>query len=175
MGRPPNPLPQVPDFSCVAGVKLSAFDAQGQTCLDMASVGQSAERGRRHSVHSCAGLRDDAQLAHAQGEHDLPEHIAHLVRARVIEVLTLEVDLRTADPLGQTLRVVERRRSSVKCLEVGTHLSEKARVGLRVLIGALQIVDDAASRSRRQTARHTGRTAHDRRGQSAASSSPSRS
>jgi hypothetical protein len=59
-------------------------------------------------VLSGAGLRDDPLLAHPPGQQGLPEHVAHLVRARVVEVLALEQDP-GAHLLGQPDGVVEHR------------------------------------------------------------------
>ena len=55
-----------------------------------------------------AGLGDDARLAHALGEQDLAQAIVDLVRAGVIEVFALEIDLRAAQMLGQALGEIER-------------------------------------------------------------------
>jgi hypothetical protein len=51
-------------------------------------------------MHASAGLGDDARLAHALGQHDLAEHVVHLVRAGVIELFALEIDFRAAAVLG---------------------------------------------------------------------------
>ncbi len=51
-------------------------------------------------MHAGAGLGDDALLAHAPRQHDLAEHVVHLVRAGVVEVLALEVDLGAAEMLA---------------------------------------------------------------------------
>ena len=69
-----------------------------------------AQRRGRDAMHAGAGLGDDARLAHALGQHDLAEHVVHLVRAGVIEVLALEVDLGAAEMRGQPLGEIERRR-----------------------------------------------------------------
>ena len=58
-------------------------------------------RGRGHAVLARAGLGDHAGLAHALGEQDLGQGVVDLVRARVAEVLALQVDLRAAQVLGQ--------------------------------------------------------------------------
>ena len=44
-----------------------------------------------------AGLGDDALLAHAPREQDLAEHIVDLVRAGVVQLLALEIDLGAAE------------------------------------------------------------------------------
>ena len=55
-----------------------------------------AQRRGRHAMLAGAGLGDDAFLAHAPRQQDLAEHIVDFVRAGVIELLTLEIDLRAA-------------------------------------------------------------------------------
>jgi hypothetical protein len=57
-----------------------------------------------------AGLGDDARLAHALGQQDLADAIVDLVRAGVIELVALEVDLGAAEMLGQPLGEIQRRR-----------------------------------------------------------------
>jgi hypothetical protein len=48
------------------------------------------------------------------GDHsDLAEHIVDLVRAGVIELLALEIDLCATKVLGQALREIERRPADI--------------------------------------------------------------
>ena len=54
-----------------------------------------------------AGLGDDARLAHALGQQDLAEAVVDLVRARVVQVLALEIDLRAAEVPGEAFGEVE--------------------------------------------------------------------
>jgi hypothetical protein len=61
------------------------------------------------AVLAGAGLGDDARLAHAAGEQDLAEAVVDLVRAGVVELVALEVDLRAAEFLGQPFSEIERR------------------------------------------------------------------
>ncbi len=56
-----------------------------------------------------AGLGDDARLAHAPGEQDLAEHVVDLVRAGVIELVALEIDLRAAEPRRAIAQMLVRR------------------------------------------------------------------
>ena len=67
-----------------------------------------AQRRGRNAVHAGAGLRDDARLAHALGQHDLAEHIVDLVRAGVVEVFALEINLGAAEMRGQPLGKIKR-------------------------------------------------------------------
>ena len=55
----------------------------------------------RDAVLAGAGLGDDPRLAEPPGEHDLAERVVDLVRARVVQILALEIDaLRRREPLG---------------------------------------------------------------------------
>lgn len=53
--------------------------------------------GEGHAVLPGAGLGDDFLLAHELGQQRLAQAVVDLVRTGVIEVFTLEVDLRTAE------------------------------------------------------------------------------
>ena len=53
---------------------------------------QRARGGGRDAVLARAGLGDHASLAHVLREQHLAEHVVDLVRARVREVLALQVD-----------------------------------------------------------------------------------
>ena len=55
-----------------------------------------------------AGLGDDAGLAHAPRQQNLAQAIVDLVRAGVIEVFALQINLRAAEMLGQALGEIER-------------------------------------------------------------------
>ena len=54
---------------------------------------RGAHRRDRDAVLAGAGLGDDARLAHAAGEQDLTEAVVDLVRAGVVELFALEIDL----------------------------------------------------------------------------------
>jgi hypothetical protein len=57
-----------------------------------------------------AGLGDHAPLAHALHEQALAHDVVHLVRAGVVQVLTLHVDPGAAEQPGEVLAVRHRRR-----------------------------------------------------------------
>src|ERR1035437_5460076 len=59
---------------------------------DALKAHQGGHSGTCHTVLTCAGLGDDARLAHLFGQQGLAERIVDLVRAGVVEVLTLEQD-----------------------------------------------------------------------------------
>ncbi len=97
--------------------------------------------GGGHTVHAGAGLGDDAPLAHAFGQQDLADAVVDLVRAGVIELLALQIDLRAAAVLGQAFGEVERGGAAdVVALEVGQLLGERG-VGLGLLVFGGQFMD----------------------------------
>src|SRR5690606_28559682 len=86
-----------------------------------------------------AGLGDDPGLAHAQGEQDLAEAIVDLVRAGVVELVALEIDLGAAEMLGQALGEIQRARpAGIMGVELA-ELGMEGRVGLGLAIGLFQI------------------------------------
>ena len=70
------------------------------------------QRGGGDAVLSRSGLRDDPLLPHLLGEEALADHVVDLVGAGVVEVLPLEVDLRSSEVPGHPVGVVEHRRPS---------------------------------------------------------------
>src|SRR5262249_44090205 len=118
--------------------------------IDDAFEAEFRAHGRgRNPVHAGASFGDDARLAHAAREQDLAEHVVHLVRAGVIEVLALEIDFRPAgaavggaglaERRVQTLGEIERRRPPDIVLEVGVHLAAEASVVLRLAVSRFQL------------------------------------
>src|SRR3954471_11045646 len=105
-----------------------------------------AHRRGRNPVHAGPGFGNHARLSHAAGEQDLAEHVVHLVRAGVIEVLALEIDLGAAQMLAQALGEVERRRPSDIVLEVAVHLFPKARIVLCRRVGPFQFQNERHQR-----------------------------
>ena len=91
------------------------------------------------AVLAGASLGDDAGLAHAFGQQNLAEAIVDLVRAGVIEVFALQVDLRAAKVLGQAFGEVERIGPADIILEQAVQLGVKSGIGLRLFIGAFKI------------------------------------
>ncbi len=79
-----------------------------------------AHGGRGDAVLARARLRDDALLAEAAGDQRLTDRVVDLVRARVAEVLALQID---AAPVADARGQVERRRPAhiraVKLRELG--------------------------------------------------------
>ena len=99
---------------------------------------QRAHRRRRHAMLACAGLGNNALLAHALRQQSLAQRVVDLVRAGVQQVFALQVDLRAAQLFGQPLGKVERRRPPGKVLQQTRKLGLERCVGLRRFVLVLQ-------------------------------------
>lgn len=89
-----------------------------------------------HAVLTGAGLGDDAGLAHALGEQDLADAIVDLVRAGVVQLLALEIDLGAAEFGRQALGEIERARPTDV---MGAELLE-LRLEARIVLGLVPFV-----------------------------------
>ena len=119
-------------------VRLLAFDVDFAH-VDDAGQAEARAGGRRgDAVLAGAGLGDDARLAHPPREQDLAEHIVDLVRAGVVELVALEIDLRPAELLGQPFGKIERAGTADIMLEERVEFRLERRIGLRRLVGLLE-------------------------------------
>jgi hypothetical protein len=84
--------------------------------------------------------------APAAGEQDLAEHVVHLVRAGVVQLFALQVDLGAAEMVGQPLGEIERARPADIVREVAGHLGGIGGIGLRLGIGLLEVEDERHQR-----------------------------
>ena len=91
-------------------VGLLPLDVGGAHIDDAGKAEARRDRGRGDAMLAGAGLGDDARLAHALGQQDLAEAVVDLVRAGVVQILALEIDLRAAEMLGQAFGEIELRR-----------------------------------------------------------------
>ncbi|MNQ89294.1 hypothetical protein D3C85_1046000 [compost metagenome] len=122
-------------------VGLLAVDVGGAHVDHALQAEARGHGGGGHAVHAGAGLGDDAFLAHAPRQQDLADAVVDLVRAGVVQLFALEVDLRAAAVFGQALGEVQRARAAdVVALEVGQFLLE-FRVVLGRFVFAGQVVD----------------------------------
>ena len=122
-------------------VGLLAVDVGGAHVHHALHAEARGHGGAGHAVHAGAGLGDDALLAHAPGQQDLADAVVDLVRAGVVQLLALQIDLRAAEVLGQALGVVQRTGTAdVVALEVGEFFEER-RIGLGLLVLGGQVVD----------------------------------
>src|SRR5206468_933059 len=95
---------------------------------DALAVEPRGHRGGRNAVLACAGLRDDAALAHAAREQPLADAVVDLVRARVAEVLALQPDPSAARTRREPPRRRERRGPPDVLGERAVELGAKARI-----------------------------------------------
>src|SRR5262245_43046649 len=101
--------------------------------VNIAFETQERAYGRRSdSVLSGAGFRDDAFLAHAPREQALTETVVDLVRAGVIQVFTLKINLRAAPSLCQTFGRIQRSWPSRIIVKEIVELRLKTGVALRL-------------------------------------------
>ena len=91
-------------------VGLLPLDVDGAHEDDAFEPEARAGGGGRHAVLAGAGLGDDTLLAHAPRQQDLPQHVVDLVRAGVIQLLALEIDLGAARLLPSAVAEVAAMR-----------------------------------------------------------------
>lgn len=122
-------------------VGLLPLDVDGAHIDHAFEAEARAQRRGGDTVLAGAGLGDDALLAHAPRQHDLAEHVVHLVRTGVVELFALQVNLGAAEMLGETLGEIERRGPADIVLEIAVHLGLEGRIGLGRGVGLFQIED----------------------------------
>jgi hypothetical protein len=105
---------------------------------DARDVEERAGRRRRDTVLARAGLGDDPALFHAARQQHLPEAIVDLVRAGVVELVALQVELGAAEMAGQPLGEIEGARPADVMLEVIIKLGLKT--GITACLG-ISLVD----------------------------------
>ena len=137
-------------------VRLLPLDVGGAHVDDAGQAEARADGRGGDAVLARAGLGDDAGLAHAARQKDLAEAIVDLVRAGVIELVALEIDLCAAAPPGssrhfskmlrQALGVIERARPSGVVRVEMRELGLVGRVALRRLVGRLEVEDERHQR-----------------------------
>ena len=98
----------------------------------------SGSRGR-DTVLTCTSLGNQADLAHLFGQQRLTENVVDFVRTRVIEILSLEINLRSAKILCHLLGIIEPRRSSRIVVEQVGQLAVEVGIVFVVVIGFLQL------------------------------------
>jgi hypothetical protein len=106
----------------------------GRLPLDIArahedGAGQAEARrhgGGGHAMLAGAGFRDDPRLAHALGEQDLADAVVDLVRAGVVQLVALEIDLRAAQFFRQLLGEIQRAGPADIMLQQSSNSARKA-------------------------------------------------
>jgi hypothetical protein len=142
------------------------FDIRGPHVDDAFQPELRADRGRRHAVLARAGFRDDPRLAHAAGEDDLAQHVVDLVRAGVVQLIALEVDLRAAKTVCQAFGEIKRAGAADIVGPEIVHLGPEALVGLGVLVLRLKLEDQRHQRFGHEPPAEIAEPALSRRGRS---------
>ena len=99
---------------------------------------QGSGSGGGNAMLTGTGLGDEAGLAHLFGQQRLPENIVDLVRTGVIQVLTLEVDLCTAEVLGHLFCIVQAAGAACVLVEQFGELPIELRVIFVMVVGLFQ-------------------------------------
>ena len=93
-----------------------------------------------------AGFRDELLLAHPLREQRLAEAVVDLVRAGVVQVLALEVNLRAADLVAQALGVEDGARAAGELLLQLVQLIPEGFVLLELLVLRGDLLHDGHER-----------------------------
>ncbi len=97
--------------------------------------------GGRHAVLTGAGFCDHARLAHAAGEQCLADRVVDLVRAGVIEIFALQIDLRAAQHLAPAPGVIDRARPTDKVVQFALELGDELGIHAVLLVGVAQFLE----------------------------------
>ena len=138
----------------VLRLPLDVFGAHVDHALEAVAGGR---RWRGHPVLAGAGLGDHARLAHPPREQRLADGVVDLVRAGVVQVLALEVDLRAADLFRPAPRVVDGTRPADELRELVVEFGDEFRIVAVALRRRRAAPRARGSASRRRTGRHRGR------------------
>jgi hypothetical protein len=114
-------------------VRRLALDVGGAHIDDAGKAEAGGDGCRRDAMLAGAGFGDDAGLAHALGEQDLADAVVDLVRAGVVQLFALEIDLGAAEMLRQAFGEIERARTADI---VGAEMLQfrlEFRIGLRLV------------------------------------------
>ena len=98
-------------------------------------------RGRGHAVLTGSGFGNDALLAHALGQQDLPHRVVDFVSAGMEQVFALEINFRTTELRGETFGQIKRRRATDKFGEQLVQLAAEFRILPRRLISLRQFLE----------------------------------
>ena len=102
-------------------------------------VHQRRRGGSGYAVLACAGLGDDTSLAHLFRQQHLTQHVVDLVGSGVVQILTLQINLRASQILRHALRVVKSGGPSRVIVQKLCELPVELRVVLVMAVGLFQL------------------------------------
>ena len=105
-----------------------------------------ANRCRGHAMLAGTRFSNDARLAHAAGQQRLANGVVDLVRPGVVQVFTLEVDLRTAHFPAHAGSMVDRRWTTHEMRQFVFELGNEIGIMLVAGIGLFELVDGVGKR-----------------------------
>src|SRR3989338_4192605 len=97
---------------------------------------------------SCAGLSDEAALAHAQRQQRLPQAIVDLMRAGVEQIFPFEIDAQPPKRLAEPLGWIEWSRTPGVTMEIVAQLAPEPRITLRRMPRSFQFLQGSHDRFR---------------------------
>ena len=101
-----------------------------------------ADRGCRNAMLARTGFRDDAGFAHAHSQQNLAHHIIDFMRAGMVELIPLQIDLGATQMLGEPLGKIKRAGATDIMGQIAAHLFLKRRIDLDLVIGLFQRQDE---------------------------------
>ena len=104
------------------------------------------DRGSGNPMLASTGFCDDPGLAHAARQQDLSEHIVDLMRAGVVQLVALQIDLGATQMLGQALCKIEWAWPAHVVFPQIVHLGPEFRVHLGLLIFFFEAQDQRHQR-----------------------------
>lgn len=116
-----------------------AFHVLGTHVDDAFQAVARADGGRGYAMLAGTGLGNDAGLAHALGEHGLADHVIDFVRAGVVQVFALEVDLRASHLTRHAVCVINGRGTAYVVRQFGLEFCDELGVVLILGIGLTQL------------------------------------
>ena len=121
----------------VEGLPAHVFGAHVNLALH---AEQRRDGGRGDAMLSRAGLGNDAGLPHAPRQKHLSQRVVDFVRARMVQIFSLEIDAAASKILGKAARKGERCRASGVGMKELFELRVERGIPARLFVGFLQFL-----------------------------------
>ena len=107
---------------------------------------QRAHGGCRDAVLAGAGLGEDALRAHPASQQDLTQAVVRFVRTGMVQFVTLEIDFRAAQFVGEAAGEPEGAGAADIVRQMVFEVGVERRIGFRRVIGGLDFQDQRHQR-----------------------------